>query len=224
MKLLANHSSRRPPVRLTTVRAFTLTEMMITMAVFALVVIAMVSLQIFGFKINSLTQNKLRSTKDSLNALDQIRNQIRGATNEVMIGSFNTSNNKFTPIANNSPAVGSAVLITNNTANFVVFFVNTNAVGTSAFTTNTFTLCEYGANNPAVVNGQLTTLAHSLVNLQPFQAEDYKGNTILVGSSGHYTIKMTLQFSNLVYSIPTPTYDTYRLESRATPREQFDSN
>jgi prepilin-type N-terminal cleavage/methylation domain-containing protein len=224
MKFLANHSSRRSPVWMTTIRAFTLTEMMVTLAIFSLVVIAMVSLQIFGFKINSLTQNKLSSTKDSLKALDQIRNQIRGATNEVLIGSFNTSNNKFTPIANNSSAVGSAVLITNNTANCVVFFVNTNAVGTSAFTTNTFTLCEYGTNNPAVVNGQLTTLAHSLVNLQPFQEEDYKGNTVVVGNSGHYTVKMTLQFSNWLYSMPSSNYDTYRLETRATPRAQFDAN
>jgi prepilin-type N-terminal cleavage/methylation domain-containing protein len=194
---------------MTTIRAFTLTEMMITLAIFSLVVIAMVSLQIFGFKINSLTQHKLSSTKDSLNVLDQIRNQIRGATNEVLIGNFNPSNNKFTAIANNSVAIGNAVQISNNPTSLVTFYLNMN-------TSNLYEL--------STINNQLMTLAHSLVNSQPFRAEDYQGNNILVGSSGHCTIKMTLQFSNLVYSIPTPTYDTYRLESRATPREQFDSN
>lgn len=197
---------------------------MVTMAVFALVVIAMVSLQIFGFKINSLTSNKMRATADSLAVLDQARNLIQGATNDVLIGNFNTGNNKFTAIANGSSAIGGAVLITNNPTNFVIVFVNTNITSTSRFTSNTFTLCEYGSNNPAVVNGQFTALAHSLINQQPFQAENYLGNIIVAGAPGHYTVKMTLQFSNWLYAIKTNTYDTYRLESRATPRSQFDQN
>lgn len=224
MKLPSNHSPYRSSVWATAVRAFTLTEMMTSIAVFALVVIAMVSLQIFGFKINSLTSNKMRSTADSLAVLDQVRNLIRGATNGVLIGNFNTGNNTFTAVTNGGSAIGGAVLITNNPTSFVVFFVNTNIVNTSGFTTNTFTLCEYGTNNPAVVNKQFTTLAHNLINRQPFQAEDYNGNTIVAGAPGHYTVKITLQFSNWLYAIPSNAYDTYRLESRATPRAQFDQN
>jgi prepilin-type N-terminal cleavage/methylation domain-containing protein len=208
MKLLRNQPSRQSPIWLTIVRAFTLTEMMTTMAVFGLVVVAMVSLQIFGFKINSLTSNKLASTGDSLKALDQIRIRILGATNQVLIGNFNTSNNKFTALAYNSLAIGNAVQISNSPTSLVTFYLNTNA--------NRL----YGLGNTA--NSQPTALTHpNIINLQPFQAEDCLGHTNLVGSSGHYTIKMTLLFSNLLYSLPTPFYDTYRLESRATPREQF---
>jgi len=194
----------------TTIRALTLTEMMVTMAVFALVVLAMVSLQVFGFRINSLSSGKMKYTDDSLNALDQIRNQVLGATNTVLIGNINTGNNQFTALAINSLGIGNAVQISNNANSYVTFYLNT----------NTHVLYELGS----ATNSQPLTLAHSIFNYQPFQIENYQGTNILVGASGHYTIKMTLQFSNLVYTLPTSTYDTYRLESRATPREQYQNN
>ena len=175
---------------------------MVTMAVFALVVIAMVSLQIFGFKLNSLTSNKLVTTGNSLKALDQIQNQIRGTPNPVFIGNFNTGNNKFTAIANGQQAIGNAVQISNGSTSVLTFYLNT----------NTHILYELGS----VTNA----LAHAVTNSQPFEAEDCFGNTNVVGSSGHYTVKMTLQYSNWLYSMPTNVYDTYRLEARATPRSQ----
>jgi prepilin-type N-terminal cleavage/methylation domain-containing protein len=202
MKLMPNDPPCRPPVWFATVRAFTLTEIMVTMAVFALVVIAMVSLQIFGFKLNSLTSNKLVTTGNSLKALDQIQNQIRGTPNPVFIGNFNTGNNKFTAIANGQQAIGNAVQISNGSTSVLTFYLNT----------NTHILYELGS----VTNA----LAHAVTNSQPFEAEDCFGNTNVVGSSGHYTVKMTLQYSNWLYSMPTNVYDTYRLEARATPRSQ----
>jgi prepilin-type N-terminal cleavage/methylation domain-containing protein len=198
--------SHRPAVRAAIVGAFTLAEMMVTMAIFSLVVIAMVSLQIFGFKMNALTSNKLRSTTDSLKVLDHIRNQIRGATNIVLIGYSNPGNNKFTAIPATSQQIGSAVQISNSPNNCVTFYLNT----------NTGILYELGS----ATNSQPMALNRTkLINLLPFQTEDCNGN-VLSSQNEHYTIKMTLQFSNLVYSVPTPTYDNYRLESRATPREQ----
>ncbi|MGA9777944.1 MAG: prepilin-type N-terminal cleavage/methylation domain-containing protein [Verrucomicrobiia bacterium] len=202
MKRLHIYSSCQQPVWFAGVRAFTLTEMMVTMAVFALVVIAMVSLQIFGFKINSLTSNKQVSTANSLKVLDQIQNRIRGTPNPVFIGNFNTSNNKFTAIANGQSSIGNAVLVSNGAASVFTFYLNT----------NTHILYERGS----VTNA----LAHDVTNSQPFQTEDCFGNLFIVGSSGHYTVKMTLQYSNWLYSIPTNVYDTYRLEARATPRSQ----
>ena len=175
---------------------------MVTMAVFALVVTAMVSLQIFGFKMNSLTSNKQVTTSYCLNALDQIQNQIRGTPNPVFIGNFNTSNNRFTAIANGQQAIGNAVQVSNGPASVLTFYLNT----------NTHILYELGSST--------NVLAHAVTNAQPFQAEDCFGNTNVVGSSGHYTIKMTLQYSNWLYSIPTNVFDTYRLEARATPRSQ----
>ena len=177
---------------------------MVTMAIFALVVIAMVSLQIFGFKLNSLTSIKMSSTSDSLKILDQIRNQIRAATNEIFVGNFSTSNNKFTVVSANSKQVGNAVQISNNPSSYVTFYWSPNGI-----------MYERSGNNSAMALSRT-----KVVNAQPFQAEDCKGN-IMTNQNGHFTIKMTLQFSNLVYSVPTPTYESYRLESRATPRIQF---
>ncbi len=207
MKLSSNDSSSRTPARATTVQAFTLTELMVTMAVFALVVMAMVSLQIFGFKMNAFTTNKLTSTGNSLKALDQIMNQIRGTPNPVLIGNFNTGNNTFTAIAIGQPAIGNAVQVSNTSTNVLTFYLNTTTHMLYKFQTTTAS-----TNNNA--------LAKSVINPQPFQAEDYRGATILVGGSGHYTVKATLQYSNWLYSMPSSMYDKYNLEARATARSQ----
>ncbi len=175
---------------------------MVTMAVFALVVIAMVSLQIFGFKLNSFTSNKLRTAGNSLKVLDQIQNQIRGTPNPVFIGNFNTGNNTFTAIANGQQAIGNAVQVSNSPTSVLIFYLNT----------NTHMLYKRGS----VTN----VLASAVTNAQPFQAEDCFGGSFVMGSSGHYTVKMTLQYSNWLYSMPTNVYDAYRLEARATPRSQ----
>lgn len=202
MKPLPIYSSCRQPLWFAGVRAFTLTEMMVTMAVFLLVVTAMVSLQIFGFKLNSFTSNKQVTTAHSLKVLDQIQNQIRGTPNPVFIGNFNTSNNKFTAIANGQQAIGNAVQVSNTPTSVLTFYLNT----------NTHILYELGSATNA--------LASAVTNSQPFQAEDCFGNLFIAGSSGHYTVKMTLQYSNWLYSLPTNVYDAYRLEARATPRSQ----
>ncbi len=180
---------------------------MVTMAVFALVVIAMVSLQIFGLRIGSFTSSKLKTTAGSLKAMDQIMNQVRGTPNPVFVGNFNTGNNKFTAIANGQSAVGNALLVSNGTANILTFYLNT----------NTRVLYEI---QTTATSTKSRTLVGSVTNLQPFQAEDCFGKTNIVGSSGHYTIKMTLQYSNWLYALPTNVFETYRLEARATPRSQ----
>jgi hypothetical protein len=50
--------------------------------------------------------------------------------------------------------------------------------------------------------------------------EDYQGSNIVAGSTEHYTIGMTLQFSQLAYSTPIPAYDYYTLQTLMTPRMQ----
>jgi len=177
---------------------------MTTVAIFSLVAIAMVSLQLFGFKMNSFTSSKLKFTGDSLKLLSQIRNQIRGAENPVLVGNFNTGNNKFTAVANGQPAIGNAVQISNGPNSLITFYLNTN------------TFLFYGVDT----NGQQTILARSVINSQPFQAQDYYTNTLPAGSSDRYTIKITLLFSNVNYSVPTLSYNVYSLKSRATPRVQ----
>lgn len=185
---------------------------MTTLAIFSLVVIGMVSLQIFGFKMNSFTSNKLKSTSDSLKILNQIRKEVLEATNSVLIGNYDVNDSTFASITHGRPAIGNALLISNNPASLVTFYLNT----------NTGTLYELG--NTADNQPTALTRPDSVANLQPFQAMDCFGNTLLAGSSTHYTIKTTLMFSNLVYAVPTPIYDTFRLETSATPRELFNND
>jgi len=180
---------------------------MIALVIFALVVMAMVSLQLFGFRINSLTSAKQLNTARSLKALDQILNQVKGTPNPVSVGNYNTGTSLFSAIANGQSAIGNALRVSNGATSVLTFYLNT----------NTHVLYEIQA---AATSTNSRTLATSITNQQPFQAEDYRGTNMIVGNSGHYTIKVTLQYSNWLYAIPTNVSETYRVEARATPRSQ----
>ncbi|MGA2801931.1 MAG: hypothetical protein ABSE97_06120 [Verrucomicrobiota bacterium] len=203
MKLLPDSLSRKTPIKAAATHAFTIAEMMVTMAIFLMVVLAMVSLQIFGFKMNSLTSSKLRSTAYSLKVLDQLRNQVRGA-NLVQVG--NGDKTSFTTTGTN----GNALQIyptTNLTINYIRFYLATN----TAHLYNLYQL-PYG--------GGPVLIASNVINRVVFQMEDYRGSNIVSSGTEHYTIQMTLQFSQLAYSDPTGAYDYYTLQTLMTPRMQ----
>ena len=181
--------------------AFTLAEMMTTMAIFSMVVLAMVSLQIFGFKMNSFTSSKLNSTAYSLKALDQIRDQVRGA-NWVQVG--NGSLTSFTVTSANGNAL--QTYPSTNAINYIRFYLNTNS-------TKLYRL-------DSASNSQPILIASNITNQTIFQIEDCRGSNIVSGSTEHYTIQMTLQFSQLAYSTPIPAYDYYTLQTLMTPRMQ----
>ena len=202
MKLLLDNLSRKAPIRAAATRAFTLAELMTTMAVFAMVVLAMVSLQIFGFKMNSFTSSKLKSTAYSLKVLNQIRNQVRGAS-LVQVG--NGSSTLFTATGTNGNAL--QIYPTTNLNNYIRFYLATNA----AASYNLYTITN---------GGQSSSIASNIINQIAFQLEDYQGSNIVAGSTAHYTIQMTLQFSQLAYSDPVPAYDYYVLQTLMTPRNQ----
>jgi Tfp pilus assembly protein PilV len=201
MKFSPNNVSRRPSVGPTA--AFTLTEIMVSMVIFLLVVIAMLSLQVFGLRMNTLTAAKSIFTAGGLKAMDQICNTIREATNSVLIGNY--SNNSFTAVASAANQIGNAVQISNTAANYYTFYLNTSSN----------TLYEQAEANGA------TVLAHYVINTngEPFQAENYLGTNIVTGSQ-HYTIHMTLLFSNMDYYMKSNRMELYQLETRATPRTQ----
>jgi prepilin-type N-terminal cleavage/methylation domain-containing protein len=202
MKLLLDNLSRKMPIQAAAAHAFTLAEMMTTMAIFSMVVLAMVSLQIFGFKMNSFTSSKLIYTGYILKTLDQICNQVRGAS-LVQIG--NGSSTSFTTTGTNGNAL--QVYPTTNLNNYIRFYLATN---TAAF----YNL--YQLTN----GGQPSLIASNIIGSIAFQMEDYQGSNIVAGSTEHYTIGMTLQFSQLAYSDPIPAYDYYTLQTLMTPRMQ----
>lgn len=183
----------------TATRAFTLAEIMTALAIFSLVVIGMVSLEIFGFKMNSLTAAKLKSTASSLNVLDQVRGQVLGAYS-VAVG--NGSSTSFTTTGTSGNALQ---IYTGTNANiYLRFYV----------ATNTSALYELNSTNHI-----LSLIASQIFNPTPFETVDFQGN-VSSSSQEHYAIRMTLQFSQLDYTVPGNTYDYYTLETEMTPRTQ----
>ncbi len=199
MKSCPATSSPMPRRGATATRAFTLAEIMTALAIFSLVVIGMVSLEIFGFKMNSLTAAKLKSTASSLNVLDQVRGQVLGAYS-VAVG--NGSSTSFTTTGTSGNALQ---IYTGTNANiYLRFYV----------ATNTSALYELNSTNHI-----LSLIASQIFNPTPFETVDFQGN-VSSSSQEHYAIRMTLQFSQLDYTVPGNTYDYYTLETEMTPRTQ----
>ena len=179
--------------------AFTLAEMITTVAVFSLVVIAMVSLQLFGFKMNSLTAAKLKSTASSLKVLNQVRDNVKEAYS-VSVGNGNGAS--FT----NTGTTGDALQVYpgTNLNNYLRFYLMANTSGL------------YELNS---TNNQVSLIATNIINPTPFATVGFQGN---ISSSGqeHYAIRMELQFAQLDYTVPSNTWDYYMLETEMTPRTQ----
>jgi prepilin-type N-terminal cleavage/methylation domain-containing protein len=200
MKLSPTAPTLKQPVHSGGNGAFTLAEMMVALAVFSLVVLAMVGLQVFGLKMNTFTSSKLQATAASLKVLNHLRNQIRGATS-VLVG--NVSGTTFT--ATNGPGNALQVYPTADLGSYILYYVDPNS--------DTLYELDSGAGNQPVA------LASYVTNDLAFQPENFQGD-ILSDNQEHYTIKMTLQFYKVNYSVPTNTYDCYQLITRITPRIQ----
>jgi len=179
-------------------RGFTLTEMMITGAIFLLVVMGMVSLQFFGFTMSSLTQSKLINVGYGLTALDSIRDEVRSASS-VQVG--NGTGTLFTATGTS----GNTLQIyptTNN--NYMQVYLNT----------NNFSLYVLNSTNSGPF-----FIASGIINQSAFKTVNYQGN-VSSNAQEHYAVTMTLQFSNVAYTLPTNTCDYYTLQATMTPRSQ----
>jgi len=199
MKSLPDNFSRKAQVGAINARAFTLVELMVTMAILLMVVMAAISVQIFGFKINSLTTSKLKFTRSSLKALDQVQVQVRGAGSVVAgngssLASFSSTGTSGNALKIQPPSGGTNLLY---------------------LATNTGTLYEiYSVNNKQV------TLASGITNPVPFQTVDFQGNNISSTGLEHYAIRMTLKFSLADFRVPTTVGDCYTFQTEMTPRSQ----
>ncbi len=180
--------------------AFTIMELMTAMAVFLMVVAGVVSIPIFGLKMNNLAASKLNSASSSMKVLNQIRNRVMGA-NTVLVG--NGSQGSFTANGTNGNAL--QVYTGTDTNNYVRFFTSTNNGGA---------LYEWNSTT-----NKLWLLASSVTNQSVFQTVDFQGK-VSSSSQEHYAIRMTLQFAQLNFKVPTNNYDYYTLETEMTPRCQ----
>ena len=204
MKLVADSPSNS---RECTAGGFTMVEIMVTSAVFLMVVMAMVAVQIYGLRVYTLAATKLTATTGGREALNEIRDKIRGG-NTVYVGTY--SNSTFTVIPVGQQQIGNALQIytaTNGSAaNALVFYMD------AAHT-----------NMSELYNGTVSVLAPYMTNYYCFQAEDYEGN-IFTNYQNNPVLHLTMQFYQWEYpvgyigSAAINAYDYYTLNTRICRR------
>lgn len=179
-------------------RAFTIPELLLALSIFLVCVLGLVTLQILGLKMSAISASKMESTAASLKTLNAVRDQVLGA-NSVLVG--NGDSNSFTATGTN----GNALQVypwTNS--DYLRFYLST----------EDNKLYELNSSNQS-----LTVIAPNITNEIVFQTVDFQGNTSS-SSREHYSIKMTLQFSQLDFKVPTNKFEYYTLETEMTPRTQ----
>jgi hypothetical protein len=204
MKLLPDNLSRKAAIRVATVHAYTIIEVFIVATIFIMVVMGILSLQIFGLKMNAFTSSELMSTAYGLKALNQIRDQVRGAC-AADVG--NQSGSSFTVTTTNGNAL--KINLTANLNNYILFYLDT----------NTTKLYRVDVNNGVTNSLMIATNVVNQTTSPVFQKEDCQGNFITNSlSTEHRTIRMTLNFSRVAYTLPANVSDSYTLQTIATPR------
>ena len=220
MKLFKHTQTQR---RWRNVRGFTLAELVITVGVFLFIFTGvMIAVQIFGLRVNTLAATKLVATAGGRQALNQIRDQIRGAK-MVYVGTCSKASvTSFQLITNTLPQQGNALIIypTTNGNYYSVYYLDTS--------TGTNSLIQFNATNGA--GGWTTTytntLAQYITNNIVFDARDWQNNIITNYQSldNRVLIEVTMQFSQWEYPIAfvggvgLNAYDFYQLRTRVFRR------
>lgn len=181
---------------------FTISELLLALSIFVVCVLGLVTLQVLGLKMSAITAKKMESTASSLKTLNVVRNQVLSA-NSVVVG--NGDSNSFTATG----TLGNALQVypgggTTNASNYLRFYLST----------GDNTLYELNSTNDTVM-----AIAPNVTNETVFQTVDFQGNTS-TSSREHYAIKMTLQFCQLDYKVPTNKMEYFTLETEMTPRTQ----
>jgi len=189
LKSIRNRSRQRKA------RGFTLAEMVITVGVFLFIFTGIwIAIQIFGLRISTLAATKLVATTGGRQALNQIRDQIRGCK-LVYVGNCNTtSGSSFTNI-NNAPQQGNALILypTTNLTYYTIYYLDTS--------TSTNRLVQFNVSNNATTYTR--TLASYLTNRIVFDARDWKNNIVTNEQvlDNRLLIEVTMQFSQWEYPV-----------------------
>lgn len=206
------------------IAGFTLVEAYMCATIMVLLVLALTACQLFALKIYNLASTKLTATASARKGMNDIRDQIRGAS-DVQVGTYVPANNTFSLIAQGSQQIGNAVMIyTNNPNNpgvagnvSTIFFMNQTASNLCSVT------CVSSNGNYTV---QTSTLVSNIVcfitNYYAFDAEDAFGN-IVTNNVNDRVIHVKVQFAMWEYPLAgvvgqNAMYDYYQLQCRACRR------
>jgi hypothetical protein len=216
MKLFKNIQNR---ARRRNVRGFTLAEMVITVGVFLFIFTGvMVAVQIFGLRIYTLAATKLVATAGGRQAMNQIRDQIRGGK-MVYVGNCSSPiNSSFSLIGTTNSQQGNALIIypTTNTTWYSIYYLDTR--------TTTNCLIQFNVSNS--VTTYTKTLAKYVTNQIVFDMEDWQTHIVTSEQSldNRLLIRVTMQFSQWEYplafvgGVGLNAYDYYQLRTRVFRR------
>jgi type II secretory pathway pseudopilin PulG len=216
MKLFKNIQNR---ARRRNVRGFTLAEMVITVGVFLFIFTGvMVAVQIFGLRIYTLAATKLVATAGGRQAMNQIRDQIRGGK-MVYVGNCSSPiNSSFALIGTTNAQQGNALIIypTTNTTWYSIYYLDTR--------TTTNCLVQFNVSNS--VTTYTKTLAKYVTNQIVFDMEDWQTHIVTSEQSldNRLLIRVTMQFSQWEYplafvgGVGLNAYDYYQLRTRVFRR------
>jgi len=212
MKLFKTIRNR---LRRRSVHGVTLTEMMITAGIFLYIFTGTwLAIQIFGLRVYTLAATKLMATTSGRQALNQIRDQIRGGKLVYVGTCSNTIGTSFQLITNGLQQ-GNALIVypTTNLTYYSVFYLDTS--------TSTNRLIQFHVNtNGATI--YTNTLAKYLTNQIVFDMEDWQTNIASSEASldNRLLIRVTMQFSQWEYPVAfigtnaLNAYDYYQLRTR----------
>jgi type II secretory pathway pseudopilin PulG len=213
---------------------FTLLEMMFSVGIYTILLIGvLVAIQVFALRVYTLAATKLTATQGARQALNQIRDDIRGGK-YVQVG--NTDNQgDFTPYNGTNLAVGNAIQVyptTNGSANWTtspypapynIYYLQTNTPG-GVSSNNLMWISVQGSNSviTAITTNKLCTY---ITNLDVFATMDCLGiiTSNAIKNNWLYTVKM--QFYQWEYPIAiissnpaANAYDYYQLRTRVARR------
>ncbi|MGO9588002.1 MAG: PilW family protein [Limisphaerales bacterium] len=216
MKFFKNIQNRP---RWRNVHGFTLAEMLITVGVFLFIFTGvMIGIQIFGLRIYTLAATKLVATTGGREALNQIRDQIRGGKIIYVGNCSHPIYSSFQLITNAMPQQGNALIVypSTNTTWYSIYYLDTS--------TTTNNLIQFNVSNNATTYTNI--LAQYITNKIVFDMENWQG--IIVSNEqvldNRLLVRMTMQFSEWEYPIAyvgtngLNAYDYYQLRTRVFRR------
>src|SRR3974390_1500212 len=104
--------------------AFTLAELMVSVTIFILLVAGVVSANLFGLRMFQIEETKLNASDEARKIVGVLMDEIHSCQT-FQIGTF--TNGTFTGLPLGAPQLGPALIVypTTNTANYIMYFVNT---------------------------------------------------------------------------------------------------
>jgi len=218
MKLFKTIPNRRRENR----RGFTVPEMVTTAAIFLYVFTGTwLAVQLFGLRIYTTAATKLVATADGRKALNQIRDQIRGARMVYVGNCSNALGSSFQLIGatTNGLQQGNALILypTTDMSWYSVLYLDTS--------TTTNRLIQFNVTN-STTTYYTNTLAKYLTNQIVFEMQDWQGNTATneLSLDNRLLVRVTMQFSQWEYPIAyigtngANAYNFYQLRTRVFRR------